>query len=97
MNNLEEIKLYLRIDFDDEDDFLEELLLVTENYIDECVGTEYKSNVRGLKLAKLLQKKYVSDLYENRSNDASEKTKRDIITNTILDILASYKEGDTNN
>ena len=51
----------------------------------------------GLKLAKLLQKKYVSDLYENRSNDASEKTKRDIITNTILDILASYKEGDTNN
>nr|DAT48100.1 MAG TPA: hypothetical protein [Caudoviricetes sp.] len=97
MNNLEEIKSYLRIDFDDEDDFLEELLLATENYIDECVGTEYKNNARGLKLAKLLQKKYVSDLYENRSNDASEKTKRDIITNTILDILASYKEGDTNN
>ena len=87
---LEEVKEYVRVD--SEDDFLNELIEVSEIYIDSCAGTGYKTNEKAVKLAALLQKKIISDLYENRSTTVPNKTKQDIIVTTILDKLSSYFE-----
>ncbi|RXI57417.1 head-tail connector protein [Clostridium tetani] len=85
---LESIKEYLRIDGQDEDIFLQELLEISEIYIDSCVGTNYKTNEKAIKLATLLQKKLVADMYENRSTTISTQEKQDRIVTSILDSLA---------
>lgn len=90
LNNLESIKNYLRIDFDEDNNFLNELILISENYIDACVGTGYKKNEKGLNLAKLLQKKFIAELYENRESNIANNIVRDTITTSILEILNSY-------
>lgn len=90
LNDLETIKNYLRIDFDEDDSFLNELILISENYIDACVGTRYKNNEKGINLAKLLQKKFIAELYENRESNIANNIVRDTITISILEILNSY-------
>lgn len=90
MNDLESIKNYLRVDFDEDNNFLNELLLISESYIDACVGTGYKNNEKGLNLAKLLQKKFIAELYENRESNIANNIVRDTITTSILEILNSY-------
>lgn len=85
---LDEIKNYLRIDYEDEDKYLQTLLEETEIYIQSCVGTTYKTNKAAIKLANLLQKKLISDIYENRSTFVESKYNRDIIVSTILDKLS---------
>ena len=47
---------------------------------------EYK---RGCRLATLLQKKVISDMYDVRGTTVSNNTKQDKITQTILDKLAN--------
>lgn len=87
---LDEVKLYLRID-GEEDSFLSELQETSLIYIDSCVGEGYKTDVNAVKLANLLQKKLISDLYENRSTTIPDKTKQDKIVTTILDKLSGYE------
>lgn len=95
---LEEIKEYLHIDYTDEDLYLNELIDVSLIYIDSMVGESYKTDEKAVKLASLLQKKLISDMYENRGTEiASNKkiasnSKRDIIVNSILDKLSLYTE-----
>lgn len=89
---LEEIKAYLRIDYEDDDDILSELLIVSEEYINSCVGIGYKSNEKAMKLAKLLQKKLIYDMYEKRGTEIANNTKKDTIVTTILDKLSNYSE-----
>lgn len=86
---LEEIKNYLRIDFNDDDIFLTELIEVSQIYIDKCVGEEYKADEKCLKLSGILHKKFISEMYETRSPVVSEKMKQDITVTTILDILSN--------
>lgn len=90
LNDLDSIKNYLRIDFEEDDIFLNELLLISENYIDACVGIGYKNNEKGINLAKLLQKKFIAELYENRESNMTNNIVRDTITTSILEILNSY-------
>lgn len=93
---LEDVKNYLRIDDTEEDLFLQSLMEVAEIYIDSCVGEEYKTNDKAKKLAELLQKKIIADLYENRGTTA-DNIKKDTIVTTILNTLALYQEvGDIN-
>lgn len=93
---LEDIKNYLRIDDTEEDLFLQSLMEVAEIYIDSCVGEEYKTNDKAIKLAELLEKKIIADLYENRGTTA-DNIKKDTIVTTILNTLALYQEvGDIN-
>lgn len=87
---LEDIKKYLKIDYDDDDDILSELLVISSEYIDLCVGTDYKSDERALKLCALLQRKLISDMYEQRGTEVPSNTKKDIIVTTILDKLSNY-------
>lgn len=89
---LEEIKKYLRVDYEDDDDILSELLVVSEEYINSCVGTGYKSDEKAIKLFNLLQKKLIYDMYEKRGTEIANSTKKDIIVTTILDKLSNYSE-----
>jgi uncharacterized phage protein (predicted DNA packaging) len=89
---LEEVKKYLKIDYEDDDDILSELLVVSEEYINSCVGTGYKSDEKAMKLFNLLQKKLTYDMYEKRGTEIANNTKKDIIVTTILDKLSNYSE-----
>lgn len=93
---LDEIKDYLRLDeYTEEDIFLQELIEVSEIYINTCVGEGYKADEKAVKLARLVQKKIISDMYENRSGEILEKTKQDRIVTTILDKLSNYPINET--
>lgn len=95
---LEEVKSYLRVSYDEDDEEIKGLILTAEAYIDSCVGTAYKDQAyyesteeyeKGRRIAALLQKKIVSDMYEVRATTISSSTKTDNITKTILDKLAN--------
>lgn len=88
---LDEAKNYLRIDIIDEDILLSELIETSQIYIDSMVGEGYKTDIKALNLAKLLQYKLISDMYENRSSEIDNKTKQDRIVTSILDKLSNYE------
>lgn len=88
---LEEVKSYLRIDYEEDDILLSSLIEISEEYIDSCVGTTYKTDEKAIKLANLLQKKLIADMFENRGTEISNSTKDTIVT-TILDKLSNYSE-----
>ena len=89
---LEDVKSYLRIDYEEDDILLISLIEVSEEYIDSCVGTAYKSDEKAIKLANLLQKKLISNMFENRGTEISNSTRKDTIVTTILDKLSNYSE-----
>lgn len=95
---LQEAKEYLRVGYDDDNDYITELIDISEAYIDGCVGTAYREKdkynseeeyKKGCRLATLLQKKVISDMYDVRGTTVSNNTKQDKITQTILDKLAN--------
>jgi uncharacterized phage protein (predicted DNA packaging) len=88
---LEETKNYLHIDYADEDTYLNELIETSEIYIDSMVGETYKNDEKAIKLANILKKKLISDLYENRGTEVANNTKKDIIVTSILDKLSLYE------
>ncbi|MGY5237920.1 head-tail connector protein [Clostridium tertium] len=92
--NIEEVKSYLRIDYDEDDLYIQNLILVSDIYIESCVGIEYKSNDKAIKLANLLQQKLIYDMYEKRGTEISNNTKKDTIVTTILDKLSNYGDID---
>ena len=91
---LEEIKDYCRIDSNEDDILLTTLIETSEIYINSMVGKGYKTDEEALKLANLLQKKLILDMYENRATslDGANNIKRDIIVESILDKLALFEE-----
>lgn len=89
---LNDIKNYLRIDFEEDDTYLTELLEVAQIYIDSMVGETYKTNEKAVKLANLLLKKLVNDMYENRGTEIPQNTKKDVIVSSILDKLSLIEE-----
>lgn len=95
---LEQAKSYLRVGYDEDDEEISGLILTAEAYIDGCVGTGYKDKAnyendeeyeKGRRIAALLLKRIVSDMYEVRSTTVGSNTKTDNITKTILDKLAN--------
>lgn len=95
---LQKAKDYLRVSYDEDDEEIEGLILTAEAYIDSCVGTGYKDRAnyesdedyeKGRRIAALLQKKIISDMYEVRATTVRVNTKTDSITKTILDKLAN--------
>lgn len=88
MVSLEDAKKYVRIDFTDDDTLISELIDVAQIYIDSLVGEEYKADEKLVKIADLLIKKLVNDMYENNSFTVTSSAKKDIIINSMLDKLA---------
>lgn len=91
MIDLKKAKEYARIDYDTEDDFINELIIISSLYIDGMVGIKYKDHGDGLELAKILQLKLIRDMYETRSTFVPNSVKTDRITNSILDKLSNYE------
>lgn len=96
--SLKAAREYLRVDFDDDNEYIMELIEISEAYIDGCVGTDYKKKenyaseeeyAKGCRIATLLQKKIIKDMYDIRGTTVSNNTKQDTITKTILDKLAN--------
>lgn len=89
---LDNLKSYLRIDDDSEDDFLNELIITSQAYIDGMVGTDYQATPSAVALADILQKKLCADMYESRGSNIEDNRKQDIIVNSILDKLSTYED-----
>lgn len=89
---LEEAKSYLRIEYEEDDVLIYDLMLASEAYIDECAGTAYKNHEKAITLSNLLQKKLIADMFENRGTEISNSTKKDNIVTTILEKLSNYTE-----
>ena len=91
MVSLEEAKNYLRVSEDNErvDNEIQDYIQQAGIYIDSCCGLAYKKYDDKVKLADLLVKKIVNDLYENACMILEKKGGYDRISETILDILAN--------
>lgn len=96
--SLNEAKEYLRVGYEEDDEQIKFLITAAEVYIDNCVGTAYKVKenykteeeyTKGRNLAALLQKKIISDMYDERGTTVSSSTKKSNIVVTILDVLAN--------
>lgn len=85
------IKTYLKIDNDDEDADLQELIDVSLIYIDSMVSDGYKIDPKMIKLAELLQKKLIADMHENKTTEVPSDTKTDRIVVSILDKLSGFE------
>lgn len=85
---LEEIKEYLKIDFSEDDIYIQSLIEISQIYIDKMVGEAYKTDEKAVKLAILLQKKLINDMYENRGTEIASNTKKDILVTSIFDLLS---------
>lgn len=86
---LEEVKHHLRIDYDEDDVYLSNLIEISDIYIESCVGEAYKADDKAKKLAGLLQLKLIQDMFENRGSEIPSNTKKDMIVTTILDKLSN--------
>ncbi|WP_261780732.1 head-tail connector protein [Clostridium botulinum] len=93
MITLEQAKNYIREDCDDEDVItsIKDAMEVSQVYIDSMVGEAYKEDKKAIKLADLLQKKLIADMYENRSTEVPQNTKQDRIVTSILDKLSNFE------
>lgn len=88
-NTLDDVKRYLHISYDDDDEDIQDFIDTSKAYIESCVGTGYSQDDAGLRLFNLLQKKFVEDMYNNRGTEISTLTKRDKIVSTIMDKLSN--------
>jgi len=89
--DLETIKNYLKIDGNDDDLYVQDLLTNSQIYIDSMVGEDYKTDDKAVKLATLLQQKLIADMYDNRGTEIPTTTKTDRIVNSILDKLSGFE------
>ena len=85
---LESLKNYLHVDYSDDDKYLEELIETSQAFIDVCCGESYKTNEKLVKMADILQKRLIKDMYDNRGYTITENAKEDVITSTILSNLS---------
>ena len=89
--DLETIENYLKIDGNDDDLYVQDLLTNSQIYIDSMVGEDYKTDDKAVKLATLLQQKLIADMYDNRGTEIPTTTKTDRIVNSILDKLSGFE------
>lgn len=88
--DLQEIKLFLRIDHDDEDLLIQSLVLAAENYLTNA-GCKVLYNVELYKLAIML---LVSHFYENREMLSDKKAVTEFgLPQIILQLKYSYGVG----
>lgn len=88
--SIEDAKAYLRIDGNYDDGYITELIDVSQVYIESCVGLAYQTDEKAVKLAVLLQKKLIADMYDQRGTEIPNNTKQDKVSQSILDKLSNY-------
>lgn len=83
-----EVKQYLRAeDYEDDDDYIGDLIDISDFYIDQTVGAAYKTIAAYDKIGILVQKKIIKDMYDERSMNVLDRTKQSTIVATIFEIL----------
>jgi uncharacterized phage protein (predicted DNA packaging) len=87
---LTDTQAYLRVEDNYDNTYITELIETSQIYIESCVGTAYQTNEKAVKLAILLQKKLIADMYDQRGTEIPNNTKQDKITQSILDKLSNY-------
>lgn len=87
---LTDAEAYLRVDSGCDMEYIAELIETSQIYIEACVGVAYQANAKAVKLATLLQKKLIADMYDSRGTEIPNNTKQDKITQSILDKLSNY-------
>jgi len=87
---LSDAQAYLRVSEDYDVEYITELIEISQIYIESCVGVAYQTDEKAVKLAILLQKKLISDMYDQRGTEVPNNTKQDKITHSILDKLSNY-------
>lgn len=80
---LGEMKLYLRVDENDEDNLIESLLEFSVEEIENSTGANIETYGE-LETYKLLQKIIVTDRYENRGSSDMEFTPNNICTSLYM-------------
>lgn len=88
--NLKDVKLYLRVDYEEDDILITQLMESADIYIDSCVGEDYKEVDKMVKLSELAKLKLIKDWYDNRSSFNESKYKKDIVISSILDKLSNF-------
>lgn len=83
---LEEVKEYLKVDYDDEDELLKELIEVAEEYLYAATGRKFDSTN---KRAKLYCRVLVNEWYKDRSLTTDKITKK--VRFTLQSILTQLK------
>lgn len=86
---LNDVKSYLKVDDCEDDEFILQLIEVSEIYIDSLVGTGYKSDSKAVRLANLLQLLIISHMYDTRSLTVGEGAMNKI-AHSILDKLSNF-------
>ena len=87
------IKNYLHVDYEEDDELINNFINQAEIYIDNMAGTGYKTHADAVELKNILLLKLVSDMYENRGTHilGANNLKRDIMVVSILDKLSLYE------
>lgn len=70
--NLEAVKAYLRVDFQDDDEMIKIMMEAARGYIEAAVGIYDDSNPR----ANMLYLAVIQDLYDNRMLTITEQQKK---------------------
>jgi len=60
---LQNVKSYLKIDFDDDDELLKSLIKTADEYLKSAISIKYNSDTERAKLLSLI---VIQDLYDNR-------------------------------
>lgn len=68
----QQVKEYLRVDFDEDDRIIEQMMAAAEDYIISAVGKYDRENEK----ANMLFKAIVQDLYDNRTLMVTEQQKK---------------------
>lgn len=63
MLTLEEVKNYLRVDFNDDDTLIGSLMVAADEYLEASIGAGYNKESERAKTLSLI---VISDLYDNR-------------------------------
>lgn len=84
---LNDVKKYISVDYEDDDDLIKDEIEIAQIYIDECVGQKYKQDEKKVRLASLVLKMFVKYMYDNRSIVVPQNLKNSHIVTTILDVL----------
>lgn len=63
MLTLQNVKSYLKIDFDDDDELLKSLIKTADEYLKSAISIKYNSDTERAKLLSLI---VIQDLYDNR-------------------------------
>lgn len=90
---LDDIKMYLRVDFDDDDKLLEQMMKAAEGYIAGAVGSYNPQDAK----ASLLFMALVQDLYDNRTLMVTEQQQKRMsytYRSIILQLQYQSKEGE---